>query len=61
MCKPKEKRTEQKVAQDINHHRNQHIKQDVAEQNKDKEVLSNQEIYQQINHHLNQHINQNVK
>jgi len=28
MCKPKEKRIEQKVAQDINHHRNQHIKQD---------------------------------
>jgi len=40
MCKPKEKRIEQKVTQDINHHRNEHINQDVTEQNKDKEVLT---------------------
>ena len=61
MCKPKAKRIEQKVAQDINHHRNQHINQAVGEKNKGKEVLTNQEIYQQINNHLNQRINQNVK
>jgi len=60
MCKPKEKRIEQKVTQDINHHKDQLINQDVTEQNKGKEVLINQKIYQQINH-LNQHINQNVK
>jgi len=38
MCKPTEKRIEQIVAQDIHHHRNQHNKQDVAEQNKGKEL-----------------------
>jgi len=61
MCQPKEKRIEQKVTQDINHHRHQHIKHDGVEQNKGNEVLINQKIYQQIYHHLNQHINQNVK
>jgi len=61
MCKSKEKRIEQNVTQDINHHKNQNIIQAVSEQNKGKKVTINQKIYQQINQHLNQHINQNVK